>query len=275
MLLAAIGCWAFGTAGAGPRDYALTPVLFVHGAGLHAGTWDTLVAHLSRNGYPDEYLLAIDMQPRTGSNPRAARQFIGPGVRTLLASANRAGATARGHGGHQRVDIVAHSMGAFAARWYVARDGATWVRRLVTLAGANHGTDALCGLDGAGAREMCPAYDVDRNGVQFALNGAPGGRRDETPFGTGRDPDGVDPVAPDERRRIHYLTLRIEPDRWIKPEHSATLRGAGGIDLAVPPGLAVRETTPGNFLLLADVEHDPMLRHPQVLRFVAFALGRP
>jgi hypothetical protein len=71
-------------------------------------------------------------------------------------------------------------------------------------------------------------------------------------------------------------------DRRITPEHSAVLDGAGGLRVAVPPRAAIRETSPGNFLYdtaIADIgggpeiDHQTMLAHPDVHRFVASILA--
>ena len=126
--------------------------------------------------------------------------------------------------GSRQVDIVAHSMGALTARAY-AKVAPSRVDKLVTVAGANHGS-AIAGagvelqaIFGApsyeGMKEMFPPYacqgeTVDAADVQFALNGCltPIGRstfRDETPGS------------------VEYLSIVNALDEIIQPFDSACL----------------------------------------------------
>jgi pimeloyl-ACP methyl ester carboxylesterase len=268
-------------AGAGARpaapDHARTPVLLVHGHGLSSADWRALVAHLVEAGYPRDYLHAVDIVPNTMANVRAAETVLAPAADALLARAQAAARQAGGRGAPPvRLDIVAHSMGAVSSRWYAARLRPDRVRTWIGLAGANHGTDALCGLRDAASRELCPAFasSARTHALQAALNGTDGAGVDETPYGLGPDRPGVRRVAPDAARRVLYLTVRVEPDAWIRPERSATLDGAGGVAIAVPPGVPARETSPGNFLFdVPGIGHDPLLQHPDLLRLVAAMLA--
>lgn len=265
LLLIGAACLGLISQAAAARTYV--PVLFVHGTGMTSGTWTEMRDGLRANGYPDDYLLAVDLLPRDGDNVRAARRYLEPAVEALLkAAAARDGARAA-----RKVDIVAHSMGAVSARWYAATMRPETVRTLITLAGANHGSDVLCGYPGAGERQLCPAFAT--RSVQARLNGTPDAPLDETPFGVGDDPAGVTPVPADAARRILYVTLRIEPDEWIKPAHSALLAGAGGLD--VPFGHAMLgETSSGNWRYVGDADHDLLPRDGAVIAWVATLLAR-
>jgi len=257
-------------------DYSLVPVLFVHGSGLNSRTWKPMIRYLIGIGYPPKFLHAVDLLPRDGSNVRAANEFIAPAVESLLDNAKLAARIA-GYQGEvgQKVDIVSHSMGAVSSRWYTARKHPERVRTWISIAGANHGTHALCSHSGAGNIEMCPAFAKFReeSTVQVALNGTPAALIDETPYGLGSDRPGIVHIAPDNARSILYFTVRIEPDRWIKPETSALLDGAGGVPVSIPPGLPVVETTQGNYLFLSKVGHDPLPKNPELIRFVAALLA--
>lgn len=263
-----------GTAGSTATDYSLAPVLFVHGSGLNSGSWKGMMTALQRSGYPHEYLAAIDLVPNDGANARAAETFIAPAVERLLVAAGVAAAGA-GYAGSvpERAGLIAHSMGAVSSRWYATRLKPERVSTLITIAGANHGTDALCGYDGVGNREMCPAYakSPDESEIQYELNGAPGGVVDETPFGPGADPASRRRIPPDNDRAIVYWTIRIEPDEWIKPGHSAVLEGAGRSGearLQVPAGLAT-ETSTGNFLVGSEgKDHDSLPQDADVVALV-------
>jgi pimeloyl-ACP methyl ester carboxylesterase len=219
-------------------------------------------------GYPKDYLLAIDL-PMYASNVESATDHIAPAVELLL-EVNRARRKAHGLLPLDRIDVVAHSMGAVSARWYVAKIGAHRVRRLIGLAPANHGTNALCLLKGDGNREMCPAFAASetQSAVQIELNGPPGSSVDETPWGVGLDSPSRERVEPDERRRVEYYTIRLEKDPWIVPGHSAVLDGAGGSAKVALTGLHVRETTSGNYQLIGQYDHDSLPQSPRVIDLV-------
>jgi Lipase (class 2) len=259
------------TPNAPPPQYNRSPVLFVHGSGHSARSWVAMIRGFRQLGYPAAYLSAVDMRPRDGSNILAATQFVAPAVESLLkratAAAKRAGYTGQVP---YKVNIVAHSMGVLSSRWYISQLRPERVNVWVGLAGANHGTNTLCGSDGAGDREMCPAFAQSKqeSTLQVTLNGTHKAPKDETPYGIGRDRTGVLRIGPDTQKRILYWTLRIQPDDWIKPEKSAILDGAGGISLASLAQEPITETSPGNFLLNLSVEHDPLIDHPDVIRIV-------
>jgi pimeloyl-ACP methyl ester carboxylesterase len=257
----------------GAPDYSRTPIVFVHGSGLNSRTWAPLRRHLQQEGYPPEFLHAVDIEPNDASNVWAAEHVIAPAVAALLASAETAARRAGTAGTPHRVDLVTHSMGAVSSRWY-ARQHAEKVRRVITLAGSNHGTDALCAFPSPGNDEMCPAFATEpaESLVQLELNGTADAPVDETPFGIGTDRPRAQSVSPDALRRITYFTIRIEPDEWIRPEHSAMLDGAGGIDASVPSGIQVAETTPGNFLFQHRTGHDHLPQHPALMELVSTLL---
>jgi pimeloyl-ACP methyl ester carboxylesterase len=255
-------------------DYSKPPVLLVHGSGMHSGWWDEMIRHLVRIGYPREYLFAVDLAPDNGSNIPAAEHQIAPAVEMLLGRVRSVSARA----GHARppfkVDLVTHSMGAASGRWYAARIAPERVRVWISLAGANHGTDALAQFDGAGDREMVPSFasSVDDNRLQVLLNGTREAPLDETPFGLGVDSKPVERVPPDEVRSIAYYTVSIDPDRWIQPSESALLDGAGGGRIEIPDGVPAEEISPGNFLFRGDTDHDGLIGHRDAIRLVAAIL---
>lgn len=249
----------------------MTPVLFVHGSGLSSGSFETMIAAFTDRGYPPEYLSAVDMVPNDGDNVRAAETFIAEGVEQLLASSKSA-ATKSGCSEipPEKVDMVAHSMGAFSSRWFARFVGPERVRTIVTLAGANHGTNKLCGRSGTGDRQMCPAFSDQTGGddVQHRLNGTSSMPLDETPFGVGADPQPAGRIPPDDRRSISYFTVRLEPDAWIEPADSAMLDGAGGATAQATDGFPLEETSNGNFLFRGQTSHDDLPYHPALIRFV-------
>ena len=229
-------------------------------------------------GYPREYLLAVDLVPNDGDNVRAAERFIARGVEELLAAqADLMDAQDCSDRPIAKVDLVAHSMGAISSRWYASFVSPERVRRLITLAGANHGTNELCGHSGDGNRQMCPAFSeaTGENEVQFRLNGTNRTPVDETPYGAGIDRPTVRSIPPDAKRRIAYLTVRLTEDEWIDPADSAVLDGADDLDPEVGRGFPVMQTHPGNLLFLAPTRHDDLPMHPDLIRLVAGILSAP
>ncbi len=257
-------------------QFSLTPVLFVHGSGLGPGTWQQMIRHFQSTGYPEAYLLAVELQPNDGDNIRAAEELIKDAAQRLeMAAATASGRSGCAGATPDRFAIVAHSMGSVSGRWYATRIAPENVSALITLAGSNHGTDELCGFAGDGDAQMCPAFSDDerRNNVQTELNGTSSRPADETPFGPGPDSDPSLSVRPDAERRILYVSVYLDPDRWIRPTESALLDGAGrGADTTLPDGFGVVETTPGNYRFTGDSSHDGLPEHPQVSRFVHYIL---
>ena len=247
----------------------LQPVLLVHGSGLDPTYWEPLIAALEAEGYNRSMVEAVAMLPKDGSNTRAAMEYLEPAAARLLARTESRAGPDRGVR-PVKIILVSHSMGAVSTRWYATRIAPKHVAGWITIAGANRGTNALCGYSGAGDRQMCPAYarSAVQSWIQVALNGTPSRPRDETPFGLGADSTGRMSIPPDGSHRISYWTLRIEPDRWIEPASSAQIDGAGGIELVVPEGLPIEATSPGNFLFHEGVDHDDLPADPRVVRWV-------
>lgn len=255
-------------------DFSRTPVVFVHGHGMSQDDWADMIWHLSKAGYPPQYLSAVDIRPNVMGNVEAAESIIAPAIERLLEIV-RQSAREVGYSGAlpQRVDIVSHSMGAVSSRWYAAKIGPERVRTWISLGGANHGTNALCDYQDDGAADMCPAFasDHSQNGVQMMLNGSSDNPVDETPWGLGPDSDGRHSVVPDDERHITWFTIRIEADKWIEPADSANLDGAG-TSQSLQESRYFRETSPGNLLLQTNAIHDDLPRDEGVINVVAMLL---
>lgn len=282
LLLLVAGCQqpaASSSAGDSCDSLQKTPVLFIHGSGLSADSWDSMRAAFRQAGYPAALLHAVSMQPDDGDNIVAASKFVEPAVAALIAAQEALNATAEcARTPVGKVDIVAHSMGAVSGRWFASRIAPERVRRLLTIAGANHGSNALCGLQGRGNQQLCPAFadaSTATDSVQTRLNGSPQQPLDETPYGVGRDSAGRRRIPPDQARQILYATLRLQPDEWIVPASSALLDGAGGPELPALPMLPVTETSPGNYLFRDSCSHDDLVRHPAAIQWVLAMLDSP
>jgi pimeloyl-ACP methyl ester carboxylesterase len=270
-LLFFLQIWVVGAAQAG-TDYSKNPVFFVHGHGMSAGSWDKIISFLVKSGYPAPFLKAIELRPNTGANISVAEKEISPAIEGFLENVNKLIKKEKpSEPLKAKVDLISHSMGALSARWYAAKVGPHRVNKWISLAGANHGSNVLCAWKDPGAQDLCPAYakSATESFIQFALNGE--GRTpdiDETPYGIGEDSSGLRSVRPDENKRILYVSIRTSPDKWIKPENSAILDGAGGVLLRLPANRRVKETSTGNFLMTNRVGHDEMLSDPETLNLV-------
>jgi pimeloyl-ACP methyl ester carboxylesterase len=257
-------------------NYKKKPVLFVHGAGLTSKTWDKMIDSFIRSGYPPSYLYAVDIIPRHESNITAAQKFIKPAVEKLLKDANRTANEADAQIRHFKVDIVAHSMGAVSSRYFAAKIAPEKVNTWISIAGSNHGTDALCPYknEGLGNQEMCPAFarSSTQNPLQVALNGTFHVPVDETPYGFGKDRNPDVRVPPDRNRSIAYYSIYIEPDRWIKPENSALLEGAGGQSPILENISIFEETISGNYMFNKNVQHDFLPKNTDIINFVLILL---
>ena len=252
------------------------PVLFVHGSGLNSSIWDDAIRQFRSIGYPDGYLLAIDLVPNDGDNMAAAESQIRAGIDGLLAMASaQLDRTKCPNKEPSKVVIVAHSMGSMSSRWYAAKVAPEKVASLVTVAGSNHGTDALCAREGAGNRQMCPSYSTASgpSEIQFALNGTDRIPADETPYGIGVDINSLVSAPSTADKRITYLTVRLDPDEWIVPADSALLDGAGGMAFSRKISTNLVETSPGNYLFVESVNHDDLPSHPNLILFLTLVLS--
>lgn len=255
-------------------NYKHAPVLFVHGSGLSSSSWGAMIAAFLKNGYPRKYLSAIDLLPRDGDNITAARYISGQAKKLLKQSQSVYQQKNCPGAGPVKIDIVSHSMGAVSSRWYVTKIAPQTVRIFISLAGSNHGTNALCGRAGKGDQQMCPAFarDTAASSFQIQLNGSLQEPIDETPYGLGADPASVQSVKPDANRNIIYYSVRLEPDRWITPSNSAVLEGAGGLLLNFDQ-FPVRQTSAGNLVFTANTSHDELPAHNKLIELVYYILS--
>lgn len=107
---------------------ARTPVVFVHGFTGNASSWDTVVTAFTTAGYSSDELFAYEYDSY-GDNIENAK-----GLAIFVKKV-------RSQTGSSTVDIVNHSMGGMVSLWYLKQlGGASSVKHLASLAGANHGT---------------------------------------------------------------------------------------------------------------------------------------
>jgi hypothetical protein len=222
------------------------PIVFVHGCPPPPftnedarATFDQMRDRFAAAGYPDTHLHSILFSITCGSNLTYAEE-----IADLVE-------TVRAETGAEKVDIIAHSMGALASRLYLKRGGHTVVDDFVSLAGGNHGT-ILGGVsevsehvrsdaDYKGNDEMFPIYDCE--GIQFEINGC------LTP--TGRTVD-VDETPGD----VRYLSLRSVIDQLVIPGESPCLNMSRWNDCSDPVNESV--------LILTSSPHSDIVRDEDV-----------
>lgn len=275
-LLAAVAGLHLGGCRAAPTaapDLHRSPVLLIHGLGENADVWLRMRMGLEARGYPAEYLLAVELVPSGGANIPAATEQLASAVERLLARATNA-ASGSGVPAPSRVDLIAHSMGALSGRYYAAQVRPDRVRTLLTLAGANHGSDRFCPpADPPGSRELCPAFaSGPPDGIQALLNGTGAAVRDETPYGLGADPEGRPSTPADSSRRIRYATIDAGREEWIVPTSSTRLAGAGGWDSSVTLPKGVLQLGTGSFVITRS-DHDAIVRSEAAIALVAALLA--
>jgi triacylglycerol lipase len=123
------------------------PIIFVHGFNASSAAWTTMIARLKADGWTDAELVNWSYT-YTQSNATTAQQ-LGAKIDSVLAAT-----------GAHHVDIITHSMGSLSARYYVRTlipTGSTKVDALISLAGANHGTNSALLCKPISCVEMRPA----------------------------------------------------------------------------------------------------------------------
>jgi triacylglycerol lipase len=171
-----------------PQQQAKTPILFVHGFNSSGSIWTTMIGRFKKDGWPASRLSTFTYAwQQSNATTAGIIAWKVDSIRTAT--------------GAPQVAIVGHSMGTLSARYYLKNTlGATdKVSALVSLAGANHGTNlAIFCLAAASCTEMLPG-----SSFLTALNSV-----DETPGLT------------------NYRTWWSPCDEVISPRESMLLAGA-------------------------------------------------
>jgi triacylglycerol lipase len=137
-----------GAGGVGEQVEDPVPVLVVPGWGDQAPVVEPIRRRLTEQGWPESRVVAFSFRDAFGSNQAHAEEIDGA-VRTLMALT-----------GASEVDVVAHSMGGLALRYYLRTgETAASVRRAVFLGTPHRGTAAAVLAWGDGGREMVPGSD--------------------------------------------------------------------------------------------------------------------
>lgn len=170
------------------------PVLLVPGWLDTARDLAAIRIRLIGAGWPADHVETVTFEEPTGSN-RVHAEELATAIDSVL---RRTGA--------EKVDIVAHSMGGLATRWYLRTRSEAPVRRVAFLASPHRGTLSAHLAWGDGRDEMMPdSHFLD------SLNAA----------------------APSPER-VEAITIRTTVDTHIVPGESATLPGVVDHELCCP-----------------------------------------
>lgn len=179
---------------AAPSTAGAFPVLLVPGWFDTGRDLAALRIRLLGAGWSDDWVEAITFRDPTGSNRDHAEE-LSEAVDRMLASTDA-----------ERVDIVAHSMGGLATRFYLWSRVDARVRRVVFIGSPHRGTLSAHLAWGGGRREMMP----------------------DSPF---LDSLNARPPVPPE---VEAITIRTRVDTHIVPGESATLPGIADFELCCP-----------------------------------------
>ncbi|MFJ1644493.1 esterase/lipase family protein [Streptomyces sp. NPDC088258] len=188
---------------------ALPPVVLLHGFADNRSAFVLLRRSLARHGR--RHLVSLNHSPLT-CDIRAAAELLGRHIEEVSART-----------GHQRVDIVGHSLGGLIARYYVQRlGGDVRVRTLVTL-GTPHAGTTVVPLANAHpvVRQMRPGSAV----IEELRRPAPGCRTRFVSFWSDLD----QLMVPVGTARIEHPDLSVENVR---------VSGVGHLGLLVHPAVA-------------------------------------
>jgi pimeloyl-ACP methyl ester carboxylesterase len=165
-----------------PADHEpLTPVIFVHGNGGHAGHWTTEGAQPAEVNVKQAFLDA-------GYCPRElwAMSYDGAGSYSTYDDINAPEVykfieAVRGYLHVDKIDVVTHSLGVTVLRKaaFQHREMYDYIRRFVAIAGATHGTTTCRGTDEKGILHVCDEI-------------SPGSKWLEELNGIGQTPSGPD-----------------------------------------------------------------------------------
>lgn len=176
----------------GPRPI---PVVLVPGWYEEATDLEPLSRRLIEAGWPADRIAMVSFADPVGSNADHAREIADHVDRLRRIS------------GAQHVDVVAHSMGGLAVRYFLSDpDRAGDARRVVFLGTPQRGTWIAYFAWGDGGGEMIPESEF-----LDSLNAQP-----PVPFG------------------IDALTIRTPVDTHIIPGENATLPGVPDIEVCCP-----------------------------------------
>lgn len=193
------GNWSSSALDPPPVVFEHVPVVLVPGWSAEGQDLEPLKGIFVRAGWPDSAVAVVAFDDPEGSNILHAQELSAV-VEELRA---RTGVT--------RVDILAHSMGGLATRYYLQNDGAGKVRRVAFLATPHRGTYTAYLAWGEGGKEMHPGSSFLMDLQQFR-------------------------AVPED---VEAITVRTKVDLHIIPPESATLVGLPNLEVCCPSHIGI------------------------------------
>jgi len=190
--LMAVAALCLGAGGSATADGAVNdeprtdvPVLLVPGWFDTDRDLAALRIRLISAGWATDHVATVTFRDPTGSNRAHAEEIDSAAVALLDVTE------------HESLDVVAHSMGGLAARWFMLQPGSPTVRRAVFVATPHQGTYSAYVAWGEGSVEMKPG-----SAFLDTLNAGPA-----VPIG------------------VEALTIRTPIDTHVIPTESGVLTG--------------------------------------------------
>ncbi len=177
-----------------PAPPTTVPILLVPGWSDTERDLAPLRIRLLGMGWPEDAVVSLTFDNPTGNNVDHAEE-VREAVEALRVAT-----------GSEQVDVVAHSMGGLATRWYLLRHGSGAVRRVAFLGSPHRGTVSALFAWGEGREDMMP----------------------ESPF---LDSLNTEAPAPEG---VEAMTVRTTIDTHIVPGESATLPGVPDHEVCCP-----------------------------------------
>ena len=173
---------------------AMLPVLLVHGYGCNSGYWRAMVRRLDRAHISHA---TLDLEPLLGDIDSYAPQ-IEAAVNALCGQARSA-----------QVTIVAHSMGALAARAWIRSYGSARLWHLISIGSPHHGT-------------CMAAFGLGVNGAQMRRHGVKGPACDWLRALA---------ASEDANTRARITSVYSHHDNIVTPQTTSELDGARNLAL--------------------------------------------
>ncbi|MES2538586.1 MAG: alpha/beta fold hydrolase [Pseudomonadota bacterium] len=170
------------------------PVLLIHGYACNSGYWHSLSKVLAREHITHH---AVDLEP------------VLAGIDDYVPLVQAAVDTLCDESGHDKVVIVAHSMGGIVARAYLRVQGSARVAKVITLGSPHRGTGLANHAIGLNSQQV--------RWIGSASNGAPCEWLRE-----------LEKTEDDERRAL-FLSIYSHHDNIISPQISSSMSGARNI----------------------------------------------
>jgi triacylglycerol lipase len=173
---------------------ATQPVLLIHGYGCNSGYWHALSKALKKAQITHH---AVDLEPVLGD------------IDGYIPVIHRAVEAICKETGHDKIIVVAHSMGGLAARAYIREHGSRRIAKVITLGTPHRGTGLANFGIGQNSKQMCWTGNAEKG----------------TPSNWLRALEQTETAA----TRALFISIYSHHDNIVSPQSSSCLAGAVNI----------------------------------------------